>query len=112
MFGWLASRNILLIFLALTIGLLCHALIYGPLAAFVSEQFGTTARYTGASLGYQFATLLGAGFTPGILASIYAASQRDTAPVVLYLAAMSVVSAIFILLTKESKDHDLHTYEH
>lgn len=112
MFGWLASRNILLIFLALTIGLLCHALIYGPLAAFVSEQFGTTARYTGASLGYQFATLLGAGFTPGILASIYAASQRDTAPVVLYLAAMSVVSAIFILLTTESKDHDLHTYEH
>ena len=51
-------------FLGFLIALQLHGLIYGPLAAFIGEQFGTTSRYTGASLGYQLATLLGAGFTP------------------------------------------------
>ncbi|MCQ1946249.1 MULTISPECIES: MFS transporter [unclassified Arthrobacter] len=112
MFSWLSTGNVWLIFAVFMLGLLFHAAIYGPLAAFISEQFGTTARYTGASLGYQFATLLGAGFTPGILSSIYASSGRDTGPVVWYLAGMALISAIFILLTRESKDYDLETHEH
>lgn len=112
MFSWLSTGNVWLIFAVFMLGLLFHAAIYGPLAAFISEQFGTTARYTGASLGYQFATLLGAGFTPGILSSIYASSGRDTGPVVWYLAGMALVSAVFILLTRESKDYDLETHEH
>ena len=29
-----------------------------------------------------------------------------------YLAGMAVVSAVFILLTRESKDFDLETHEH
>lgn len=73
MFSWLATGNVLLIFVTFTIGLACHAAIYGPLAAFISEQFGTSSRYTGASLGYQFATLIGAGFTPR-------SSPRSTPP--------------------------------
>ncbi|KLU08342.1 MFS transporter [Kocuria sp. SM24M-10] len=112
LFGWFGSGNVFLIFAAFTIGLLCHAAIYGPLAAFVSEQFGTTSRYTGASLGYQLATLLGAGFTPTILASLYASSGGETGSVVWYLAGMSLVSAVFILLTRESKDYDLATHQH
>ena len=112
LFGWFGSGNVFLIFAAFTVGLLCHSAIYGPLAAFVSEQFGTTSRYTGASLGYQFATLLGAGFTPTILATIYASSGGETGPVVWYLAGMALVSAIFILLTRESKDYDLATHQH
>lgn len=112
MFNWLGSKNIVLVFLAFTLGLACHAAIFGPLAAFVSEQFGTTSRYTGASLGYQFATLLGAGFTPTILATLYAQSGKDVTSVVWYLAGMSVISAIAILLTRETKDHDLETVQH
>ena len=112
MFAWLATGNIWLIFTVFLLGLLFHAAIYGPLAAFISEQFGTTARYTGASLGYQLATLLGAGFTPGILSSIYASSDKSTEPVVWYLAGMALISAVFILLTRESKDYDLATHEH
>ena len=76
----------MLIFVAFTVGLMIHSTLFGPLAAFVSEQFGTTSRYTGASLGYQLATLLGAGFTPGIVAQIFKDSGQDTASVVWYLA--------------------------
>ncbi len=109
MFQLLSSNNIALIFAAFTVGLMIHSTLFGPLAAFVSEQFGTTSRYTGASLGYQLATLLGAGFTPGIVAQIFKDSGQNTASVVWYLAIMSVVSIVFILLTREPKNNDLQT---
>lgn len=111
MFQLLSSNNIMLIFVAFAIGLMIHSTLFGPLAAFVSEQFGTTSRYTGASLGYQLATLLGAGFTPGIVAQIFKDSGQDTASVVWYLAIMSVVSIVFILLTREPKNNDLRTVQ-
>ena len=107
MFGLLGSGNVWLVFLAFTLALVFHSTLYGPLAAFVSEQFGTTSRYTGAALGYQLATLIGAGFTPGIVASLYTDAGQSIVPVVGFLAAMSLVSAVFILLTRESKDNDL-----
>jgi MFS family permease len=111
MFALLSSNNIMLIFVAFAIGLMIHSTLFGPLAAFVSEQFGTTSRYTGASLGYQLATLLGAGFTPGIVAQIFKDSGQDTTSVVWYLAIMSVVSIVFILLTREPKNNDLQTVQ-
>jgi MFS family permease len=107
MFQLLSSNNIWLIFVAFAVGLMIHSTLFGPLAAFVSEQFGTTSRYTGASLGYQLATLLGAGFTPGIVAQIFKDSGQNTTSVVWYLAVMSVVSIVFILLTREPKNNDL-----
>ena len=109
MFQLLSSNNIGLIFVAFAVGLMIHSTLFGPLAAFVSEQFGTTSRYTGASLGYQLATLLGAGFTPGIVAQIFKDSGQNTAAVVWYLAIMSLVSIVFILLTREPKNNDLQT---
>ncbi|WP_354236900.1 MFS transporter [Arthrobacter sp. UYEF3] len=111
MFALLSSNNIMLIFVAFAIGLMIHSTLFGPLAAFVSEQFGTTSRYTGASLGYQLATLLGAGFTPGIVAQIFKDSGQDTASVATYLAIMSVVSIVFIVLTREPKNNDLQTVQ-
>lgn len=48
--------------------LLTHGFVqtiaYGPLGAFIGEQFATSSRYTGASLGFQLSTLLGGGFGP------------------------------------------------
>lgn len=109
----LSSGNFGLVTLAFVLGFsLCQSATYGPLAAYIAEQFGTGARYTGASLGYQMATLLGAGFTPVILATLYASAGGTTTTVGAFVIALAVVSAVFILLTKESKDHDLATYEH
>jgi MFS family permease len=109
MFGMLGSGNIGLIFLAFTVALILHSSLYGPLAAFVSEQFGTTNRYTGAAVGYQLATLIGAGFTPGIIAGLYKDSGQSIVPVVVFLSVMALVSIVFILLTRESKNNDLTT---
>lgn len=112
-FKMMESNNWWLIFAAFTIALALHAIIFGPLAAFISEQFGTGSRYTGASLGYQFATLLGAGFTPTIIATLYASTGgTSVTPVMLYLIGLAIVSAAAIIMTRESKDFDLETQEH
>jgi MFS family permease len=110
-FGWWGSGNVLLVFLGFFLALQFHGLIYGPLAAFISEQFGTKSRYTGASLGYQLATLLGAGFTPGLLATLFRGSGGSITPVVLFLAGMGVVSLVAVLFTRESRNNDLATIE-
>ncbi|NWN89145.1 MAG: MHS family MFS transporter [Micrococcaceae bacterium] len=112
-FSMMESNNWLLILAAFVIALALHAVIYGPLAAFISEQFGTGSRYTGASMGYQLATLIGAGFTPTILASLYASTGgMSVTPVIMYLIGLALVSATAILLTRESKNLDLETHEH
>ena len=109
MFGMLGSGNVGLVFLAFTVALILHSSLYGPLAAFVSEQFGTTSRYTGAAVGYQLATLIGAGFTPGVVAGLYKDSGQSIVPVVVFLSVMALVSIVLILLTRESKNNDLAT---
>lgn len=80
------------------------------LAAFLAENFSTTSRYTGASLGYQLASLLGAGFTPVIAASIFAAQQGSLVGVIAFLmggCALSIVVLAFF--AKESRHRDLTT---
>lgn len=43
---------------------LFHAWVYGPQAALIAERFGTRARYSGASLGYQLAAPFAGGLAP------------------------------------------------
>ena len=83
-FAMMRSNNWALILLAFTVALALHAVIFGPLAAFISEQFGTGSRYTGASMGYQLATLIGAGFTRpfGIAVRSFRGNIRDHRDVV------------------------------
>jgi MFS family permease len=49
---------------------LVQGAIAGPLGAFISEQFPTDVRYTGASLAYQGGSTIGAGFTPMIASGL------------------------------------------
>ena len=59
--------------LAVIIGLICHAAMFGPQAAFVTEQFPTRVRYAGSSLAYTLAGIVGGGFAPLIIASLFRA---------------------------------------
>lgn len=110
-FAALGSGNVLLTTVGFTFGLLCQTVAFGPLTAFIGEQFATNARYTGASLGYQLGTLLGAGFTPAILATLLAQSG-DTSTISLFLGGLAVVSFIALLVTRESNRNDLTTIQH
>ena len=63
-FDLIASRSEGKIILAIVVGLVLHALMYAPQAAFFSELFGTSVRYTGASVGYQLASIFAGALAP------------------------------------------------
>lgn len=85
-----------------------QASMYGPLSAYVTEMFGTTSRYTGASLGYQLGSTLGAGFAPLIGASLLgAAGGSDPVLVAVFAAAVCLVSLLAIWRAGESYRADL-----
>ncbi|MDA3623896.1 MFS transporter [Saccharopolyspora sp. WRP15-2] len=103
----LATGSFAAVAFAFTLFTFCHGATYGPMAAYISEQFGTRTRYTGASLGYQLATLLGGGFTPVILASLAATSGNSVVPVGGFIIALGILSGVALLATRETKDNDL-----
>jgi metabolite-proton symporter len=106
-FPLLHTRNTLLIFFAAVIALLCHAAMYGPQAAFISELFSTRLRYSGASLGYQIAGVLGGALAPII--SIALLDRFDTwAAVSVYVAAMLLITIVAVLAAQETSKIDLH----
>ncbi|MER5629187.1 MFS transporter [Streptomyces nitrosporeus] len=110
LFALVNSGSVALLFAAYIIGNpILQASMYGPMAAFVSEMFGTRARYTGASLGYQLASTLGAGTAPLIASSLLAGPGGGTgsAPVSVYLIGVCLISAAAIALTRESHRADI-----
>src|SRR5262249_25866471 len=62
--GLLAPRVALLVFLAIAISLPIHDVQYGPQAALIAESFTGRLRYSGASLGYQAASIIAGGPAP------------------------------------------------
>ena len=72
------TGNPLLVILAVVIGLIVHAAMFGPQAAFVTEQFPTRVRYAGSSLAYTLAGIVGGGFAPLIMASLFRTYHTTT----------------------------------
>jgi len=78
--------------MAFAIGI-AHASLYGPQASFISEHFGTKVRYSGASLGYQLASLTAGGPAP-IIATLLVAQYHSYVPLVIYIVLMAVISIL------------------
>ena len=80
---------------------LCHDWLYGPQAALIAERFGTRLRYSGASIGYQLASVTAGGPAPIIATALVAGSAGligAGAPtytlVAVYIIFMAAVSLI------------------
>jgi len=85
-----------------------HDWLYGPQAALISERFGTSLRYSGASLGYQLASVTAGGPAPIIATYLVANSKTiigPTAPsytlIACFIIFMAVVSFISTALLRE-----------
>ena len=59
----------------------------------ISEHFGTKVRYTGASLGYQFASLTAGGPAPIIAVALFA-QYHSFVPIALYILFMCLISLL------------------
>lgn len=107
-FFWLVGmKTTPMIWLAIVIGLVGHAAMYGPQAAFFSELFGTKVRYSGASLGYQLASPLAGGLAPFIATWLLGKSGGAPWPVAVYLIVMAVITLVSVWLAEETHDKEL-----
>lgn len=91
---------------AMVMAQLIQSMMFAPLGALLSEMFGTEVRYTGASMGYQLAALLGAGFTP-LAASALLADGATRMPLVVLAAGCGLITAVAICRIRETRGSDL-----
>src|SRR5216683_3243279 len=102
-FVYFAMLNTLsggLIFLAVFLSLIPHDMMYGPQAALIAESFTGRLRYSGASLGYQLASVIAGGPAPLIATWLYAEYKTPYA-IAWYIAACAVVSLIATAFLKD-----------
>jgi len=81
-----------LVFLAIALSLVPYAMLYGPEAALIAESFTPRLRYSGASLGYQLASIIAGGPAPLIATALFAKFGSGDA-----IAAFIVVCAVISL---------------
>jgi MFS family permease len=105
-FGLMDTGQPLLIALAVAGGLTLHAMMYGPQAAFITEQFPSRVRYAGASLAYTLTGVVAGGFAPLIFAALYRA-YGSTIRVSLYVTAALAVTLIVLWHAKETAEAPL-----
>ncbi|MDP9065361.1 MAG: MHS family MFS transporter [Pseudomonadota bacterium] len=100
-FRMLDTGNALVIFLAIVFSLIPHAMLYGPQAAMIAESFKGNIRYSGASLGYQLASVIAGGPAPFVATWLFVRYHSPYA-IAAYIAACSVVS---LAATARMTDH-------
>ncbi|MCP3804102.1 MHS family MFS transporter [Allokutzneria sp. A3M-2-11 16] len=105
-FPLLDTRSFLWITVATTVGLVLHGAMYGPQAAFFSELFGTRVRYSGASIGYQLASILAGGLAP-LIATALLKEFGGPAPIAVYVALTAVITAVAVVAARETRNSDL-----
>jgi MHS family shikimate/dehydroshikimate transporter-like MFS transporter len=107
-FALVDTKEPVLIWLAIVLGVnVGHDLMYGPQAAYFSELFATRVRYTGASIGYQLASVFAGGFAPLIAVALLAAADDKPTYVAIYMSVMALITVIATAFARETYQQDL-----
>ncbi|MFC5908077.1 MFS transporter [Streptacidiphilus monticola] len=105
-FALLDTKSFPMLVLAVTVGLVFHSAMYAPQAAFFSELFGTRMRFSGASIGAQFASVA-AGAPAPLIAVALLKDYGSSTPISLYVSLAAVVTVIALLFARETRGADL-----
>ncbi len=99
-FAMLDTGSSVLIFLAIVLSLIPHDIMYGPQAALIAELFPGRLRYSGASLGYQLASVIAGGPAPLIATWLFATYGTPYA-IAVYILACAVVSLVATAMMRD-----------
>jgi MFS family permease len=101
----LESKLPVVIDLAVIVGLIIHASMWGPQSSFITEQFPTRLRYTGSSLSYTFAGIV-AGATPAILVALLRQYHNSAMPsfYVILLLVATIVAVLASIRVREPSE--------
>jgi MFS family permease len=105
-FGLLNTGSLVLIFVAILVSFIPHDMMYGPQAALIAESFTGRVRYSGASLGYQLASVIAGGPAPLIATWLYATFQSAYA-IAGYIFVCAVLTIIATALITDYTGKDI-----
>ena len=86
-------RQPLALIVGVTVALALHAFMYGPQAAYIAEQFHARLRYTGTSLAYTFAGIIGGAAAPVVMTWLLSKDESGST-VAVYVGISMVVTLI------------------
>ncbi|KHK95232.1 hypothetical protein LK09_19650 [Microbacterium mangrovi] len=92
--------------LAIAIGIAAQGIMYGPMAAFITEMFPTRVRSSGAGFGYQVAGIFGGALAP-FIAQLLTRTFETTSAVSVYVAITAAVAVVSALLATETSGRKL-----
>ncbi|HKE41914.1 MAG TPA: MFS transporter [Casimicrobiaceae bacterium] len=110
-FAMLNTLNPAWIFVAIILSLIPHDMMYGPQAALIAEEFTGRLRYSGASLGYQLASVIAGGPAPLIAAALFA-RYHSGFPIATYILVCAVLSLISTALLRDHTNKDISREHH
>jgi len=96
---------------AIVIGLIGHAAMYAPQAAFFSELFGTEVRFTGVSIGYQLASPLAGGLAPLIATALLDRNDGQPGGVAIYMIVLAAITLVSVWLAAETHRSELSDHD-
>jgi MFS family permease len=94
------------IFLGIILSFVPHDLMYGPQAALIAECFTPRLRYSGASIGYQLASVVAGGPAPLIATALLAATGSGYA-IAVYIALCAIVSIVATIMMPDYTNRDI-----
>jgi MFS family permease len=94
------------IFLAIVLSFVPHDLMYGPQGALIAECFTPRLRYSGASIGYQLASITAGGPAPLIATALLAAFGSGYV-IAAYIALCAIVSVVATLFMPDHTNRDI-----
>ena len=111
-FAMVDTANPVLVFIAIVLSLIPHDMMYGPQAALIAEAFTPRLRYSGASLGYQLASVIAGGPAPLIATALFA-SYKSGFAISIYIAICAVISLVSAAMMPDYTGQDVSKeYDH
>ena len=110
-FAMLDTQIPWVIFIAVALSFIPVMTMYGPEAALIAEAFTPRLRYSGASIGYQLASIIAGGPAPFISTWLFA-TYNSTFPIGIYVVICAMISIIATMMLPDYTNKDISTEAH
>jgi MFS family permease len=110
-FAMLDTKVPELIFIAMALSFIPIMIMYAAEAALIAESFTPRLRYSGASIGYQFASIIAGGPAPFIATWLFA-TYHSSFPIGIYAVVCAVISICSALLLPDRTGKDVTLEAH
>src|SRR3954452_21858959 len=105
-YALLDTMNPAVVFITVAISFLPVMNLYGPEAALIAEAFSPRLRYSGASLGYQLASIIAGGPAPFLAAWLFA-TFHSSFPIALYILGCAVIGIVATAVLTDYTNKDI-----